>query len=150
MFFYSFSIGNWKGTQGMFYTCPGRLQMYLILFHLILKVLKLVLNAIMFSDCSKYGFNWRHFTCEICLGSIYLLVVPPTSIVVISASVVPCFTFAVYSDIDVWITPSWDLICGGHGIFDQQSFLYFQFIYFLFFSVFLWFYFPKFLIFCPF
>ena len=53
------------------------------------------------------------------------------------------FNLFIYSVIVFWITPKWDLICGGNGIFYRQSFLDFrlfhQFLIFLvvIFSIFL-------------
>ena len=51
-----------------------------ILFHLILKGLKLVLHATLFRDCCKYRSNWWYFTYETCKGYISRFIFPPTSI----------------------------------------------------------------------
>ena len=74
------------------------------IFHLILKYFKLVLPVTLFRDFSRNVSNLFHFASETCKGSIYRLIVLPTSVVG-SASIVSCFFFSGCSGIYFLITP---------------------------------------------
>ena len=82
------------------------------IFHLILKYFKLVLPVTLFRDFSRNVSNLFHFASETCKGSIYRLIVLPTSVVG-SASIVSCFFFSGCSGIYIFNNPGWFLICGG-------------------------------------
>ena len=67
------------------------------------------------------GTSLVKFARDLFPGWLFLLI----PFFVVYAYTVSFFSLTGCGGIGIWITPRWALICGGHGIFDQKSFLYF-------------------------